>query len=218
MHKLRYRVEQVPDHIQAVARDATEHFGYDLFAEIPLGSSVQSIRWVSVDSVKEVYPEFLEPPYSFSADEIIRIDWLTWSVSRKFSRSLDQAVISRSESIIVAVSTLMEQEAFTYCLGPEFNWLEWEESDAIVADLPAFVVEELGKLIAGEWRDHVRELVDSDPNYIEGIHPALRPYMCQAAPNSLARQRHMVTDTGQLSEMREHPGLGAMVNGLAFRA
>ena len=62
MHKLRYRVEQVPDHIQAVARDATEHFGYDLFAEIPLGSSVQSIRWVSVDSVKEVYPEFLEPP------------------------------------------------------------------------------------------------------------------------------------------------------------
>lgn len=188
MKNLEYRTELVPDHIQAVARDVAEHFGYDMFAEIPLGTSVQNVRWVSADSVRSVYPQFLEPPFSFSADDILRIDWQTWSVSRTFARGLDQAVISRSESIIVAASTLMEQEVFTYCLGPEFNWLEWDESEAAVADLPAFVIEELGKLISGQWRESVRAQVGTNPDYIGGIHPALRPYVFLAATENLARQ------------------------------
>ena len=48
---------------------------------------------------------------------------------KRFDNSYEKAVIARAESIVVAVTTLMEREVFTYGLGPEYNWLEWQEGD-----------------------------------------------------------------------------------------
>lgn len=130
-------------------------------------------------TVKALYPEFLIAPCSFSPDEIVRVDWLTWAVPKRFDGRYESAVIGRSESIVVAVPTLIEREVFTYGLGPEYNWLEWDEGVSPSLDLPAAAFEALGELIIGDWREEVREHADEDPKYLDGIHPGLRAAVAQ---------------------------------------
>lgn len=174
MDRLVYRAGPVSDEIYDAASDAAVQCGYDQTEEVLLDYTVLCIRWVSTDSVKAHYPEFLIAPCSFSPDEIIRVDWLTWAVPKRFEGRYESAVIGRSESIVVAVSTLIEREVFTYGLGPEYNWLEWEEGSSPPLDLPDAVFEALGELIVGDWAEDVREHADEDPDYLEGIHPSLR--------------------------------------------
>ena len=56
----------------------------------------------------------------------MRIDWETWAVPKHFDNSYGTAVITRPESIVVAITTLMTRVVFTYGFGPEHNWLEWK--------------------------------------------------------------------------------------------
>ncbi|MGV0958255.1 MAG: hypothetical protein ACOYB1_00315 [Limnohabitans sp.] len=177
--RLVYRAGLVSDEIYDAASDAAAQCGYDQTEEVLLDYTVLDIRWVSTDSVKALYPEFLIAPCSFSPDEIVRVDWLTWAVPKRFDGRYESAVIGRSESIVVAVSTLIEREVFTYGLGPEYNWLEWGEGGSPSLELPATVFEALGELIIGDWREQVREHADEDPIYLDGIHPSLRAAVAQ---------------------------------------
>lgn len=179
MDRLVYRAGPVFDEIYDAASDAAAQCGYDQTEEVLLDYTVLDIRWVSTDSVKALYPEFLIAPCSFSPDEIVRVDWLTWAVPKRFDGRYESAVIGRSESIVVAVSTLIDREVFTYGLGPEYNWLEWDEGGSPSLDLPAAVFESLGELIIGEWREEIREHADEDPSYLGGIHPSLRAAVAQ---------------------------------------
>lgn len=174
MDELVYRSAPVSEHIFEAARDAAAQCGYDQTEEVLLDHTILNVRWVSGDSVRSLYPEFLEPPCLFSADEIVRVDWLTWAVPSRFDGRYEKSVIVRSESIVVAVSTLVEREVFTYGLGPEFNWLEWQEGRPPTEDLPAAVFEALGELITGDWREEVRDDADLDPNYLDNVDPRLR--------------------------------------------
>ena len=74
----------------------------------------------------------------------------------------------------MAVSTLVEREVFTYGLGPEYNWLEWQDGVPPPGDLPDDVFEALGELIAGDWLEDVRDDADMDPNYLNNLHPKVR--------------------------------------------
>lgn len=183
MDHLVYRADPVSENIYEAASDAAAQCGYDQIEEVLLDYTVLDIRWVSTDSVKVRYPEFLVPPCSFLLDEIVRVDWLTWAVPKQFDGRYEDAVIGRSESIVVAVSILMEREVFTYGLGPEYNWLEWEEGSAPSSDPPDAVFEALGELIIGDWREDVREHADEDPKYLDGIHPSLRLAVAKAIDN-----------------------------------
>jgi hypothetical protein len=188
MEKLLYRDAPVPDQIHEVARVAAEQCGFDMFAEILLASSVLAVRWVSEDSVRTLYPEFFRPPISLSPDKIVRVDWLTWAVSKKFDGRFEKAVIARAESIVVDLPTLLERQVFTHGLEPEFHWLDWEEISAPPSEPPAAVFEALGNLILGEWRQYVRKQADGIPSYIEGVHPKLRPYIYTAISTNVALQ------------------------------
>lgn len=179
MDRLVYRAGPVSDEIHDAASDAAAQCGYDQTEEVLLDYMVLNIRWVSTDSVKALYPEFLIAPCSFSPDEIVRVDWLTWAVPKRFDGRYESAVIGRSESIVVAVSTLLEREVFTYGLGPEYNWLEWDEGSAPPSDPPDAVFEALGELIIGDWREEVKAHADEDPKYLDGIHPSLRAAVAQ---------------------------------------
>ena len=174
MESLVYRDEPVSDQIYEAAADAAAQCGYDQTEEVLLDCTILEVRWVSSDSVKAFYPEFLVSPCFFSPDEIVRVDWLTWAVPKQFDGRYEEAVVGRSESIVVAVSTLMEQKVFTYGLGPEYNWLEWEEGSSVLADPPQVVFEALSKLISGDWREDVKEHAGEDPNYADHMHPSLR--------------------------------------------
>lgn len=180
MNKLIYRDDPVPEQIYEAARDAAAHCGYDPFEEVLLDCKVLDIRWISGDSAREFYAEFLVPPCSFSSEEIVRIEWLTWSVPKQFDGSYEKAVIARSESIVVAVSTLMNREVFTYGLGPEYNWLEWQEGSPPPSELPTTVFEALGQLIVGDWLEDVQEHADGEPSYIKEIHPQLQAFVAKA--------------------------------------
>lgn len=180
MDRLVYRPDPVSDLIWEGASEAATQCGYDQFEEVLLDHRVIDVRWVSSDSVKGLYPEFLAPPCSFSPDEIVRVDWLTWAVPKRFDGRYENAVIARSESIVVAVPTLMEHEVFTYGLGPEYNWLEWEEGSSPPEELTGSAFEALGKLITGDWCEDVREHADGDKSYLDGIHPNLRAAVAQA--------------------------------------
>jgi len=174
MDQLVYRSDSVSEQIHEAASDAAAQCGYDQNEEVLLDHTILDVRWVSGDSVRSLYPEFLEEPCSFSPDEIVRVDWLTWAVPLRFDGRYEKSVICRVESIVVAVSTLVEHEVFTYGLGPEYNWLEWQDGVPPPGDLPDDVFEALGELIAGDWREDVRNDADMDPNYLNNLHPKVR--------------------------------------------
>ena len=174
MDELNYRDEQVSDSIYEAAADAVAQCGYDQFEEVLLDYAILDIRWVSIDSVKALYPECLEPPYLFSPDEVIRLDWLSWAVSKNFDHRYEKAIVTRSESIVVALPTLMAREVFTYGLGPEYNWLEWEEGSSAPVEPSAAALQSLSELITGDWCDDVREHAEGDESHLGSLHPSLR--------------------------------------------
>jgi len=167
----------VPSSVQEAAGDAAAQCGYDQFEEVLLEYEVKNVRWVSEESVQAFYLEWLQPPFSFSPKDIVRIDWCTWAVPNSFTGEYEKDVIARSESVVVAIPTLLEREVFTYGLGPEYNWLEWGEDSAVSEDLPASVFDMLGELITDDWREDVLEYAGDDPNYLDTIHPRLRDYV-----------------------------------------
>jgi hypothetical protein len=73
----------------------------------------------------------------------------------------------------------MDRKVFTYGLGPEYNWLEWDESSSVPVDPPPVVFETLSELITGDWRDDVKERADEDPSYLDCIHSNLRAAVAQ---------------------------------------
>ena len=179
MDSLVYRDAPVSEQIYEAAADTAAQCGFDQLEEVLLNYTVIAVRWVSSDSVKAIYPEFLVAPCFFSPDEIVRVDWLTWAVPKQFDGRYEEAVIGRSESIVVAVSTLMERKVFTYGLGPEYNWLDWEEGSPPSNELPASVFEALRKLISGDWRAGILEHADDDASYLDQIHPKLQGAVAQ---------------------------------------
>ena len=92
MDELVYRSAPVSEQIFEAARDAAAQCGYDQTEEVLLDHTILDVRWVSGDSVRSLYPEFLEPPCSFSADEIVRIDWLTWAVPSRFDGRYEKSL------------------------------------------------------------------------------------------------------------------------------
>ena len=174
MDELVYRSAPVSEQILEAASDAAAQCGYDQTEEVLLDHTILDVRWVSGDSVRSLYSEFLKPPCSFSPDEIIRIDWLTWAVPLRFDGRYEKSVITRAESIVVAVSTLLEREVFTYGLGPEYNWLEWQEGSSPPEGLPDAVFEALSELITSDWREDVRDDAEMDPEYLDNLHPRVR--------------------------------------------
>jgi hypothetical protein len=180
MDRLTYTADPIPDSVLDAAGDAAAQCGYDQFEEVLLDYEIVDIRRVSAQSVKDHYPEWLQQPCSFSPDEIVRVDWQTWAVPKRFDNAYERAVIARNESIVVAISTLMAREVFTYGLGPEYNWLEWKEGVFPSSEPTASAFEMLGELINGEWRDDVREYADGDPGYLDGIHPSLQAAVAKA--------------------------------------
>lgn len=180
MDLLAYAPDPVPESVRGAADDAAAQCGFDRFEEILLDSEVTDVRRVSARSVEEHYPEWLRPPCSFAPDEIVRVDWRTWAVPKRFDGRYDQAVIARAESIIVAISTLLAREVFTYGLGPEYNWLEWKEGCPPEGEPTASAFKTLAALITGDWRNHVCEHADADPRYLDCIHPNLRAAAAEA--------------------------------------
>lgn len=84
-------------------------------------------------------------------------------------------VVAASESVIVAAQVALAGEVFTHGLGPEYNWLHWEESPASGPVPPPDHSDSLCDLIRGPWRHSVLEAFGSDGEArIERVHPTLR--------------------------------------------
>jgi len=171
---LRYRRGSIPDALRASAMQAASEVGFDKFEEVFLDGRILKMRWVHAASVRAHFSEFLEPPCNFNPEEIVRVDWQTWTVPKAFTGQFEQAVVERVESIVVAAETLLSGEIFTYGLGPEYNWLHWEEGSPCGAALPNGVFSAIRDLIEGGWRDQVLEYAEGDGTYLEVVHPRLR--------------------------------------------
>ena len=178
--QLSYTSAPIPESIREAAGDAAARCGYDHFEELLLDYEIVGIRRVSAQSVKDHYGAWLQPPCSFSPDEIVRVDWQTWAVPKRFDNTYEKAVIARAESLVVAVSTLRAREVFAYGLGPEYNWLEWQEGAPTAGEPSESTLKALGDLIVGNWLDNVREDADGQPGYIDRIHPRLKVAVAEA--------------------------------------
>ncbi len=121
MNRLTYSPEPVPAKVREAAGYAAAQCGFDQFEEVLLDHKILDVRRVSAESVSALYADWLQPPCSFSPDEIMRVDWLTWAIPKRFNGEYEAAVIARAESIVVAATTLLAREVFTYGLGPEYN-------------------------------------------------------------------------------------------------
>jgi hypothetical protein len=178
--QLSHTSDPIPESIREAAGDAAAQCGYDQFEEVLLDYEIVGIRRVSAQSAKDHYGAWLQPPCSFSPDEIVRVDWQTWALPERFDNTYEKAVIARAESIVVAVSTLMAREVFTYGLGPEYNWLEWQEGAPPAGKPSESTLNALGDRIVGDWLDDVREDADGQPGYIDRIHPSLKVAVAEA--------------------------------------
>lgn len=174
MQLLTYRSQPVPESIWEAALHAARECAYDDGEEALLAAEVLDVRWVSVESVRALFSAFLEPPEPIAAEEVLRIDWRTWAAPRQFDGRYDNAVVERVESVVVTLATLMAGEVMTYGLGPEYNWLEWDDTAPTGDELPDAAFEALSELIVDEWSSHVLDYADGDPDYLRGIHPRLR--------------------------------------------
>lgn len=171
---LKYRQGSVPDALRASAMQAASEVGFDRFEEYFLDGRILKMCWIHADSVRAHFPEFLESPCNFNPEEIVRVDWQTWAVPKAFSGEFEGAVIERVESIVVGAETLLSGEIFTYGLGPEYNWLHWEDGRPSGAALPNGVFAAIRDLIEGDWCDQVLEHAEGDDSYLESVHPILR--------------------------------------------
>lgn len=180
LDRLVYTSDPVPAGVGDAAGDAAAQCGYDQFEEVLLDYEIVGLRRVSAESVKEHYPSWLEPPCSFSPDEIVRIDWHTWAVPNGYASACKRGVIARAESIIVAIPTLLAREVFTYGLGPEYNWMEWEDIASLPAEPGPSAIEALYGLITAEWLQDVCWDAERDPRFLDDMHPDLRAAMARA--------------------------------------
>jgi hypothetical protein len=180
MNQLTYTSDPIPESVRDAAGDAAAQCGYDQFEEVLLDYEIVGIRRVSAQSVMDHYGAWLQPPCWFSPDEIVRVDWQTWAVPKRFDNAYEKAVIARAESIVVAITTLMAREVFTYGLGPEYNWLEWEEGAPPAGEPSESALTALGDLIVGDWQEDVCEDADGQPSYLDGIHARLRTAVAKA--------------------------------------
>jgi hypothetical protein len=187
MDRLTYTSDRIPESVRDAAGDAAAQCGYDQFEEVLLDYVIVGIRRVSARSVKDHYPEWLEPPCSFSPDEIVRVDWQTWAVPKGYVSACKGGVIARADSILVAIPTLLAREVFTYGLGPEYNWLEWEEGVPPAGEPAACAFEALYDLITSEWLDDICWDADRDPRYLDDLHPDLRATVAKAIDNCGSR-------------------------------
>lgn len=170
---LRYRDDPIPTTLEEAALSAASSCGYDRSEEHLLHAEVLEIRWVDTASIREaIDPESDE---DFSGQEVVMVKWRTWAVPQSLDGEYEQAVLERLESIIVDADILRDGEVCTYGLGPEYNWLHWEEHPVAGAEAPAEVYESLSELISTEWSDDVRAYAEGDESYLDGIHPSLRP-------------------------------------------
>jgi hypothetical protein len=172
---LAYRRGSVPVNIRASVLRAASQCGYDQFEEHFLGARVLKIQWVAEASVRAHFPEFLKEPCNFDPNQIVRVDWQTWAIQKRFDGRFEKSVVERVESIAVAVATLLAGEVFTYGLGPEYNWLHWEEGTATDQDLPIKAFDALRDLIESEWRDDVLEYFEEEDANLDGVNPRLLP-------------------------------------------
>jgi len=180
MDQLTYTSDPIAESVRDAAGDAAAQCGYDQFEEVLLEYEIVDIRRVSAQSVKDHYGAWLQPPCSFSPDEIVRVDWQTWAVPKRFDNTYEKAVIARAESIVVAITTLMAREVFTYGLGPEYNWLEWEEGAPPAGEPSESTLTALCDLIVGDWKADVCEDAEGEPIYLDRIHPSLRAAVAKA--------------------------------------
>ncbi len=171
---LEYLPDQLSDEIWAAAHDAAAACGYDRFEEVLLHAEAIDVCRVAASSVEQHYAWIKNPPAAFPYDEVVRVDWRTWAVPKNFSGAYEDAIIGREESIIVAIRTLIAREVFTYGLGPEYNWLQWQETSQPDGEPPPEAFSALCSLIRGDWSYYLPEYADGEEDYLEGIHPALR--------------------------------------------
>ena len=180
MDQLTYTSDPIPESVRDAAEDAAAQCGYDQFEEVLLEYEIVDIRRVSAQSVKDHYGAWLQPPCSFSPDDIVRVDWQTWAVPKRFDNTYEKAVIARAESIVVGITTLMAREVFTYGLGPEYNWLEWKEGAPPAGEPSESTLTSLCDLIVGDWKEDVCEDAEGEPSYLDRIHPSLRAAVAKA--------------------------------------
>lgn len=175
-----YTADPIPESVCDEAEDAAAQFSYDRFEEVLLEDEIVDIRRVSAQPVKDHYGVWLQPPCSSCTNGIVRVDWQTWAVPKRFNNAYEKAVIARAESIVVATTTLMAREVFSYGLGHEYNRLEWQEGVRPADELPAFALKAIGDLIVGDWWEDVREDAGGQPSYHEGTRPSLKTAMATA--------------------------------------
>jgi hypothetical protein len=174
MHTLCYLDIPVSSEITASALVAAAQCGYDAAEEVLLHCRVLGVSWVAAHSARERYPSQLEEMNSKAPEEIVRVDWQVWAISKQFDGGYEQSVVERVESIVVDVPTLLSGEVYTYGLGPEHNWLEWAEGSITGEALPDEVFEALCDVIVEHWPIRIREMAEGNPDYLEGIHARLR--------------------------------------------
>jgi hypothetical protein len=172
--QLRYHTKTINQALQRAALDAATQCGYDRTEESLLHSKIDQIRWLAPACAQSFFADFLLPEGEWSANEIVQVDWHTWAISNQFDAGYEESVVERVESIVVSVPILLSGEVFSYGLGPEYNWLHWEEAAAAEQELPNEVFDALQELIANEWSSLIIDHAEGNDDYLSGIHPRLQ--------------------------------------------
>ena len=180
-NKLIFRDKTIAPDILEAAHDAVGQCAYNHSEEYLLHYSVLDVKWIAADSVNEF---FIDNPCDDESSSILLIVWRAWVIPNIFSVDFEESVEERNESMCVALPVLLAREVFTYGLGPEFNWIYWEDLGSAPAISPPIeVYESLADLIDGDWSDSLSEYITENESFMENCHPSLKQAITRLKEN-----------------------------------
>ena len=183
--------------MEGLADSVPSALGYDWDAEQLLGSSVLDIKQVSAKSAAEQF-RLDDEEFRQGEDSLIRVDYESWSASKKFDPEAPEQVVYRREHVYVRRSVLLADEVFSYGLGREFDIEHWESDEKKQGSpeevrLPPSAREFLQSEIESEQREQIAEWLDGDVDRI----PAGLGEVMQALYEEIAQETRQAQDAAE---------------------
>lgn len=174
-NKLIFQEGPIDADILDASKETVGECAYDHSLEYLLHHSILELRWIDPRSVREHFGSFLEEPCCIEPNSILQIVWKAWVIPMEFSVEFEDSIEERHETMCVALPVLLAREVFAYGLGPDYNWLYWENlGSAPAISAPNEVYEALSSIIENDWKYEFHEQVQDNEDFIENCHPMLR--------------------------------------------
>lgn len=127
-----------------------------------LDCDILSAKNLTTASALALFGNLADGPYPIDPATIWRVDWQLWVCVAKFNHKYPWQIELMKEHIYIDEKTLLDRDAVTYIMGPEYNWLEWQDDQQTTMEIddaraPKAVLDGFCDLVETSWSENIRE-------------------------------------------------------------